>query len=162
MDFPNIYPFIINDPSEGAQAKRRSYCCIVDHLTPAYTNADLYEDLSEVERAVADYTETARQDPDKLPIAGAQLWEAVERADLQNDLAITRREAFADMRAFLARLHSYLSELADTMIGDGLHVLGQPPAGGPACRIPGPVDAPSQRRRSLTPRRTDSHHGSSI
>mgnify|MGYP001188637810 FL=1 len=129
MDFPNIYPFIINDPSEGAQAKRRSYCCIVDHLTPAYTNADLYEDLSEVERALADYTETARQDPGKLPIAAAQLWEAVEEADLHNDLAATRQEALADMDAFLARLHSYLSELADTMIGDGLHVLGQPPAG---------------------------------
>jgi cobaltochelatase CobN len=63
MDLPNIYPYIINDPGEGTQAKRRSYCCIIDHLTPAFTNADLYEDLTDVERALADYTDAVRQDP---------------------------------------------------------------------------------------------------
>jgi cobaltochelatase CobN len=127
MDFPNIYPYIINDPSEGTQAKRRSYCCIIDHLTPAYTNADLYEDLTDVERALADYTQAAWQDPGKLPVLAELLWESVERADLQNDLAVTKEAALADMDAFLARLHSYLSELGDTMIGDGLHTLGQAP-----------------------------------
>jgi cobaltochelatase CobN len=38
MELPNIYPYIINDPGEGTQAKRRSYCCIVDHLIPVMTN----------------------------------------------------------------------------------------------------------------------------
>jgi cobaltochelatase CobN len=57
MDLPNVYPYIINDPGEGTQAKRRSYCCIIDHLTPTFTNADLYEDLTAVERTMAEYTE---------------------------------------------------------------------------------------------------------
>lgn len=129
MDLPNIYPYIINDPGEGTQAKRRSSCCIVDHLTPAFTNADLYEDLAEVERALADYTEATRQDPGKLPVMADLLWEAVERADIHHDLSANREEALANMDDFLARLHGYLSELSDTMISDGLHLLGQPPEG---------------------------------
>lgn len=127
MDFPNIYPYIINDPSEGTQAKRRSYCCIIDHLTPAFTNADLYEDLTGVERAVADYTEAARQDPGKLPVMAGLLWDAVKKADLDQDLKVTEADVVKDTDAFLKRLHDYLSELADTMISDGLHIMGVAP-----------------------------------
>lgn len=129
MDLPNLYPYIINDPGEGTQAKRRSSCCIIDHLTPPFTNADLYEDLTGVERALAEYTEAARQDPGKLPMLAGLVWEAVEKADLHNDLSVTREEALGDMDSFLGRLHSYLSELSDTMVSDGLHILGQVPEG---------------------------------
>jgi cobaltochelatase CobN len=129
MDLPNIYPYIINDPGEGTQAKRRSYCCIIDHLTPAFTNADLYEDLADVERALADYTDATRQDPAKVPVATGLLWEAVVKADLHQDLELTEEKALSDRESFVSRLHAYLSELADTMINDGLHTLGQPPEG---------------------------------
>lgn len=129
MDLPNIYPYIINDPSEGTQAKRRSYCCIIDHLTPVYTNADLYEDLSEVDRALSNYTDAVLNDPGKLPTLAELLWEAVERADLQHDLSVTREEALSQVDAFIARLHAYLSELSDTMVADGLHTMGQAPKG---------------------------------
>ncbi len=127
MDLPNIYPYIINDPGEGTQAKRRSYSCIIDHLTPAFTNADLYEDLTDVERALADYTDAVRQDPAKVPVAVGLLWESVVKADLHYDLGLTEEEALEDRERFVSRLHAYLSELADTMINDGLHTLGQHP-----------------------------------
>ncbi len=128
-DLPNIYPYIINDPGEGTQAKRRSYCCIIDHLTPAFTNADLYEDLAGVERALADYTDAVRQDPSKIPVAAGLLWEAVVKADLQHDLDLTEEKALGDYEKFVSLLHAYLSELSDTMINDGLHTLGQQPEG---------------------------------
>ena len=129
MDLPNIYPYIINDPSEGTQAKRRSYCCIVDHLTPVYTNADLYEDLAEVDRALSNYTDAVLNDPGKLPTLAELLWDAVERADLHQDLAVTREEAIGQVDAFITRLHAYLSELSDTMVADGLHIMGRAPEG---------------------------------
>ncbi|HOF88083.1 MAG TPA: cobaltochelatase subunit CobN, partial [Armatimonadota bacterium] len=129
QDLPNVYPYIINDPSEGTQAKRRAYCCIIDHLTPACVNADLYEDLSGVERALADYAEAQRQDPGKLPVLAGMLWEAVVKADLHQELEVTEDEAKADMAAVIGRIHAYLSELADTMIHDGLHIMGHAPAG---------------------------------
>ncbi len=129
MELPNIYPYIINDPSEGTQAKRRSFACIVDHLTPAVTNADLYEDLAGVEQLVREYGVAVSEDPGKVDILRSMLWEAVEEADLHRDLDLDRERAMADFDAFLERLHGYLSELADTMINDGLHVLGQAPEG---------------------------------
>ncbi|MDR2450429.1 MAG: cobaltochelatase subunit CobN [Candidatus Accumulibacter sp.] len=127
MELPNIYPYIINDPGEGTQAKRRSYACIVDHLTPAFTNADLYDELSKVEGRIAEYHLAAHEDPGKLPILQGLIWEAVAAAKLDEDLEITEEEARNDFPAFLEKLHGYLHELSDTMIADGLHVLGQAP-----------------------------------
>jgi cobaltochelatase CobN len=127
-DLPNIYPYIINNPSEGTQAKRRSACALVDHLTPPFRNADLYEETADVERALADYAEAARQDPSKLPVHAGLVWEAVVKADLHHDLGLTEAQALGDVDAFLEALHARLTELADTQIADGLHVLGELPA----------------------------------
>jgi cobaltochelatase CobN len=156
QDLPNIYPYIINDPSEGTQAKRRSYCCIVDHLTPSFVNADLYEHLGGVDAVLTEYADAVRQDPGKLPLLAGQLWEAVERADLQHDLSLGKEQALTDVGTFVERLHAYLGELADTMIADGLHVLGQPPEGkrlvsllAQMTRLPNP-GAPSLRDEILT------------
>ncbi|MFZ5453872.1 MAG: cobaltochelatase subunit CobN [Thermodesulfobacteriota bacterium] len=129
MDLPNVYPYIINDPSEGTQAKRRSYCCIIDHLTPAFTNADLYEDLAKVENHLRDYDDAKREDPGKLALIRPMIWEAVTQADLDKDLEISEAEAMQDFDGFLQKLHAYLEDVADTMISDGLHTLGTYPAG---------------------------------
>ena len=127
MDLPNIYPYIINDPSEGTQAKRRSYCCIIDHLTPVFTNADLYEDLAKVENVLKEYTDAKIEDPGKLSILRSMIWEAVCQADLDKDLELDEKEAFSDFDLFLEKLHTYLSELGDTMINYGLHIMGKAP-----------------------------------
>ena len=129
MDLPNIYPYIINDPSEGAQAKRRSYCCIIDHLTPVFTNADLYEDMTTVESKLKEYEDAKKEDPGKCPVLIPLIWEAVVEADLDKDLETTEEEALGDFDAFLEKLHSYMHELSDTMIGDGLHIFATPPEG---------------------------------
>ena len=129
MDLPNIYPYIINDPGEGTQAKRRSYACIIDHLTPAFTNADLYDELAKVEGLVAEYHLAEHEDPKKLPILKNLIWEAVAAARLDEDLAIGEEAAKNDFSAFLESLHGYVHELSDTMIADGLHILGQAPEG---------------------------------
>ena len=129
MELPNIYPYIINDPGEGTQAKRRSYCCIIDHLTPAFTNADLYDDLAKVQTLVADYAAAQAEDPAKVEILRPMIWEAVAAASLDKDLEISEATALEDFSAFLEKLHAYIEELADTMINDGLHTLGTAPVG---------------------------------
>jgi len=127
MDLPNIYPYIINDPGEGTQAKRRSYACIIDHLTPVFTNADLYEDLAAVENHIKEYQDAKREDPGKIEVLKPMIWEAVTHSNLDKDLGVTRTDAFKDFDAFLEDLHAYLGDLGDTMINDGLHTLGQAP-----------------------------------
>lgn len=129
MELPNVYPYIINDPGEGTQAKRRSYACIIDHLTPAMTNADLYDSLLKVQELMMDYQIAATEDPAKKDVLKPMIWEAVERANLEKDLGVTKDEAFGDFETFLEKVHSYLGELSDTMINDGLHTMGILPEG---------------------------------
>ncbi|HEX2956151.1 MAG TPA: cobaltochelatase subunit CobN [Chitinispirillaceae bacterium] len=129
LDIPNIYPYIINDPSEGTQAKRRSYCCIIDHLTPAFTNSDLYDEMAQVEQILAQIADAGQQDPSKLPVLINLLWDAVKTADLHEDISFSEEQAKADPDKFIGKLHSYLSEIGDTMIADGLHIMGNAPQG---------------------------------
>lgn len=126
-DLPNIYPYIINNPGEGTQAKRRSFCCIIDHLVPVMHNADTYEDMAAVKVHIEDYNHARREDPAKLPHLKQMIWEKVKEAKLDHDLDTTEEAAFADFDAFLERLHGYLHEVSDTQIRDGLHIFGEPP-----------------------------------
>lgn len=129
MELPNVYPYIINDPSEGTQAKRRSYACIIDHLPPASTNADLYEDLSKVQNLIDDYNFACKEDPNKIDILRPLIWEAVEEANIHHDLDCDRVSFLSEFDGYLEQLHAYLHELSDTMINDGLHIFGQAPSG---------------------------------
>ena len=85
-DLPLIYPFIINDPGEGAQAKRRAHAVIVDHLTPPMTTAEAYGELDELARLVDEYYQVETLDPTKLPMLQQQIWELVVEARLDADI----------------------------------------------------------------------------
>ena len=135
MEMPNIYPYIINDPGEGTQAKRRSYCCILDHLIPVMTGADLYEDLAKLDKLILDYMQAAGMNPTRLPVLQKEIWQAVEKANLHRDLDTTREQALADFDGFMEKLHAYLSEVSDTAIADGLHTFGSPPQGEPLVEL---------------------------
>ena len=129
MELPNIYPYIINDPGEGTQAKRRSFACIIDHMPPPLTNAGLYEDLAEVENRLQEYREALTQDQGKRELLIRMIWEAAEKAEIVQDLELEKEAALADPESFIETLHDYLSDIGDTMISDGLHILGRAPAG---------------------------------
>jgi len=126
-DLPNIYPYIINNPGEGTQAKRRSYCCIIDHLVPVMHNADSYEEAAQLEVHLQEYYDAKNDNEAKLPILRKQIWEDVVNAKLDVDMKVTETDANFDFDVFLERLHGYLSELSDTLIRDGLHIFGEPP-----------------------------------
>ena len=126
-DLPNIYPYIINNPSEGTQAKRRSYCCIIDHLVPPMHNADAYEEVAGLEVLINDYYHATTEDRGKVPELREMIWEKTCQAELNHDLEIDQEAAFADFDGFMEKLHGYIDELADTQIRDGLHTLGEPP-----------------------------------
>jgi len=126
-DLPNIYPYVITNPGEGTPAKRRSYCCIIEHLVPVMHNADAYEEIAKLEVLLKDYYHAKTSDRGKLKIMQKQIWENVIQAKLDHDLELTEETAFSDFDAFLEKLHAYLNELEDAQIRDGLHVLGEPP-----------------------------------
>jgi cobaltochelatase CobN len=128
-DLPNIYPYIINNPGEGTQAKRRSYCCIIDHLIPVMTDAGAYNELAGLEMQLEEYYQAKMLDPGKLPLLQRLIWDKVAAAHLDRDLDCRWETASRDFDGFLEKLHGYLSEIKDAPIRDGLHVLGRPPQG---------------------------------
>ncbi len=85
---PHIYPFIVNDPGEGAQAKRRAAAVIVDHLTPPLTRAETYGPLSELERLVDEYYEAAGLDPRRVAYLRSEILALSTRLGLDRDIGI--------------------------------------------------------------------------
>ncbi len=124
-DVPLFYPFIINNPGEGAQAKRRAHATIIDHLVPAMTTADSYGDIARLEQLLDEHYQCQTLDPAKLPVLEGQIWELVRQADLHRDLGVDERPE--DFPEFLLHIDGYLCELKDAQIRDGLHTLGQMP-----------------------------------
>ena len=126
-DLPLFYPFIINNPGEGAQAKRRAHAAIVDHLIPAMTSADSYGDIARLEQLMDEHYQCQTLDPSKLPILEKQIWELTQEAELNRDLGIYDQPQ--DFGGFILEIDGYLCELKDAQIKDGLHTLGQTPEG---------------------------------
>jgi cobaltochelatase CobN len=153
-DMPLVYPFIINDPGEGSQAKRRAHAVIVDHMTPPMTVAETYGPLAELNQLVNEYYSLEKLDPSKLPIVQRQIWELVETTNLRADLDLktmlsrdhgdhkhdwdeqvtpegvpaTLAEMSGNEVAHLIEdIDGYLCELGLAQIRDGLHILGHMP-----------------------------------
>ena len=128
-DVPVIYPFVVNDPGEGTQAKRRSHATIIDHLIPPMARADSYGDLARLEQLLDEYATVNALDPAKLPVVRSQIWELVRAAELHHDLAVESSPAAEEFDNFVLHVDGYLCEVKDALIRDGLHVLGSAPAG---------------------------------
>jgi cobaltochelatase CobN len=126
-DIPLIYPFVVNDPGEGVQAKRRAHALIVDHLVPPMMRAGTFDEMAELETLLDDYARLEVLDPGKLPALAGRIWTAIERANLQTDLAIAERPD--DLGELVAHIDGYLCEVKDIQIKDGLHILGRAPEG---------------------------------
>jgi cobaltochelatase CobN len=128
-DLPLVYPFIVNDPGEGTQAKRRGHATIIDHLIPPMARADSYGDLAKLEQLLDEYATVSALDPAKLPAVRAQVWELISAAQLHHDLHVDAVPAAEDFDNFVLHVDGYLCEIKDAVIRDGLHVLGSAPAG---------------------------------
>ncbi|HEX8760090.1 MAG TPA: cobaltochelatase subunit CobN [Pseudonocardiaceae bacterium] len=128
-NLPLVYPFIVNDPGEGTQAKRRAHATIVDHLIPPMARADSYGDLARLEQLLDEYTTVAALDPDKLPTLRGQIWTLIQSAQLHRDLGTEAAPGEEDFDDFVLHLDGYLCEIKDVQIRDGLHVLGRVPEG---------------------------------
>ncbi|GAA5514175.1 aerobic cobaltochelatase subunit CobN [Deinococcus carri] len=157
-DLPLFYPFVINDPGEGTQAKRRAHATILDHLPPPLTRADTYGPLAELAALVDEYYQLELLDPSKLPLLQGQIWELVQQANLGTDLGldlgtVLRRDHGdhvhewddefteegvpvtlsemngSDVAHLLEDIDGYLCELGAAQIRDGLHTFGQAPEG---------------------------------
>ncbi|WP_254530100.1 cobaltochelatase subunit CobN [Natrinema gelatinilyticum] len=152
-DIPNVYPYIVNNPGEGTQAKRRSYAAVVDYLTPVMRSAGTYDELSELEELANQYREAGTKDArnDDGEHLETLIREKVEELDLAVELEISGTiDEEADVRGpgeavstlaegdvegddleiddLVERIHKYLTDVKTTQIRLGLHTMSEPPA----------------------------------
>jgi cobaltochelatase CobN len=130
-DLPLIYPFLVNDPGEGTQAKRRAHATLIDHLIPPMARAESYGDIARLEQLLDEHANIAALDPGKLPAIRQQIWTLMRAAKMDHDLGLAERpedDSFGDM---LLHVDGWLCEIKDVQIRDGLHILGQAPEGEP-------------------------------
>ncbi len=123
---PHIYPFIVNDPGEGTQAKRRTGAVIIDHLTPPLTRAESYGPLKDLEALVDEYYEASGGDPRRIRLLSKQILDLVADIGLDRDAGIDKGESETEA---LKKLDAYLCDLKEMQIRDGLHVFGVSPQG---------------------------------
>jgi cobaltochelatase CobN len=121
---PLIYPFIVNNPGEAAQAKRRTAAVTIGHLTPPLIAAGAHGAASELEGLFDEYSEAQSLDPRRA----ARLAELImARA---HDTGLAAESGIApgtDVTEALIKLDAWLCDLKDMRVGDGLHVFGQAP-----------------------------------
>ena len=137
---PNFYPFIVNDPGEGAQAKRRTQAVVIDHLMPPMTRSETYGELAELENLVDEYYQALGLDVRREDWLKEQIIELLKasnvlqeliglnsamgntmQSDGNNQLEITLDEEV------LNQLDTYLCEIKEAQIRHGLHIQGQLP-----------------------------------
>ncbi len=124
---PHIYPFIVNDPGEGSQAKRRTQAVIIDHLIPPLTRAETYGPLAELERLIDEYYQALQLDPKRAKLLRTEILDLSKSthfdAELQHRVQKNDDENPDDKT--LNQLDAYLCELKEAQIRDGLHIFGQ-------------------------------------
>ncbi|MBD8616813.1 cobaltochelatase subunit CobN [Pseudomonas putida] len=123
---PNIYPFIVNDPGEGAQAKRRTQAVIIDHLMPPLTRAETYGPLRDLELLADEYYDAQLLDPRRAQALEKDILALVRETRIDHELQMAEG---AEAAVWLPRLDTYLCDLKESQIRDGLHVFGESPQG---------------------------------
>ena len=123
-DLPNIYPYNMTITGEGIQAKRRGAACIVEHLPAPQSQAGVYDELEELEKAMDEYLDFRNSQPEQLERLEKLVLAKVETANLQGEVNYDSSKPFAD---YISDLHNYITDLKNMEVHTGLHILGQAP-----------------------------------
>jgi cobaltochelatase CobN len=151
---PLVYPFIVNDPGEAAQAKRRIAAVTLGHEPPPMTDAGISGPLSDVERLVDEFSSADGLDPRRRKALTDQIVDAALRAGIAERCGLTSGMPVADA---LMRIDAFLCDVKELSIRDGLHVLNGAELDAIAHALdgrfiePGPAGAPSRGRSDVLP-----------
>ena len=126
---PHLYPFIVNDPGEGSQAKRRAQAVIIDHLMPPLTRAENYGPLQDLERQVDEYYDALMVDSRRARLLRGTILKTIVEHRLHEELSLAAPSSPDAEDALLTQVDAWLCELKEAQIRDGLHIFGHSPQG---------------------------------
>jgi cobaltochelatase CobN len=145
---PVLYPFIVNNPGEAAQAKRRIAAVTIGHLAPPLREAGSHGTAAEIEGLLDEYAQAEGLDPRRAKILADLILERAQATGLIEDSGIG---AVGDRRELLVRLDAWICDLKEMRIGDGLHVFGRtPPAASQSAHVEALAAAGSSEREALS------------
>jgi len=127
-ELPQLYPFIVNDPGEGTQAKRRTGAVIIDHLVPPLTRAETYGPLKDLEALLDEYHAASGMDRRRLAGLRQRILDFTRDARLDRDIGLVQGSIDSETES-LRRIDTFLCDLKEAQIRDGLHIFGQSPTG---------------------------------
>ena len=158
-DLPVIYPFIVNDPGEAAQAKRRLGAVTIGHLPPQLAASAVPDGLRRLEQLLDEYSTADGLDPARRQRLIAAIRDEARAAGLEDDLGLDAAAAPAEA---IPRIDRFVCDLKESQFGDGLHVFGRGACGDAerdALRAalagqrvaPGPSGSPYRGRQDVLP-----------
>jgi cobaltochelatase CobN len=158
-DLPMIYPFIVNDPGEAAQAKRRIGAVTIGHLSPPLAVSGVPKDLVRLEQLLDEYSTADGLDPARRQRLVAAIRDEARSAGVEHELGLA---ASATPAEAIPRIDRFVCDLKESQFGDGLHVFGRGACGeqerdalrdalaGKRVR-PGPAGSPWRGRSDVLP-----------
>lgn len=126
-DLPNIYPYIIDIPGEGAQAKRRTAAAVIDHLIPSMKEAGVYGELETIDELISQYYHAKQNENGKTTVLMKEIWKIACVYNLNKDLEIKEEQMYENPEIVMEKIHLFVSEIKCSEIKDGLHIFGQVP-----------------------------------
>jgi len=122
---PDIYPYVIGNPGEGTQAKRRAAAVIIDHMIPTMTRAGGYDQILELEGTLQNFMTAKAQGQDQnLILIREKLREILLRMDMYNDMKLQPSCSDKELDDKFDDLYDYVVDIKENLIKDGLHILG--------------------------------------
>ncbi len=125
-DLPVIYPFIVNDPGEAAQAKRRIGAVTLGHIPPPLRESATPDRLSRLEALLDEFSNADGLDPKRRDRLQADIRDEAQALGVEDDLGLDRASSTAEA---ITRIDRFVCDIKESQFGDGLHVWGQPPQG---------------------------------
>jgi cobaltochelatase CobN len=166
---PVIYPFIVSNPGEAAQAKRRIAAVTLGHLPPPLVGQELSGDARELERLVDEYAQADGLDRRRRERLAKLIFESAQRSGLAHEAGV---DADVGADEALKKIDAWLCDLKDLAVKDGQHIYGRTPIGdseplwveSTQCEraaliaaldgrhiAPGPAGSPHRERRDVMP-----------
>ena len=124
---PHVYPYIIDDPGEGIQCKRRSEAVLIGHMCPTMARAGTYDEIAAMDNPLQEYFKARNSKGEKRLALIEQVMEGVRKAEMFEELGIPQDISAEDFEPYLDEIHDYITEIKDALVRDGLHILGRAP-----------------------------------
>ena len=153
---PVIYPFIVNDPGEAAQAKRRIGAVTLGHLPPPMTASALPPQMAALERLLDEYSTADGLDPARRTRLIAAIRDEAQATGVAADLGLPPNATPAET---ITRIDRFVCDIKESQFGHGLHIFGQGEGEREGLRAalnghrvaPGPAGSPYRGRSDVLP-----------